>query len=88
MNDWCKLCELPVDPYASNTWKQVVGFVGGPKKDSMRLREDTGFFAHDECVKKLSEGQAVDQPSLFEEPEGNTVTSGKVKLPEELFHDE
>lgn len=66
MKDHCHLCGKPVDKNAADVWKQVTGFVGGPKKDSMRLREDTGYFAHDACVAKVQEGQAIDQPGLFE----------------------
>lgn len=63
----CSLgCGNPVNPHDAGTWKKVTGYVGGPKKDSMRLREDTGEFAHDHCVAKLIEGQAVDQPSMFD----------------------
>ncbi len=58
-------CGMPVNPHDEGTWKEVKGFVGGPKKDSMRLREDTGRHAHDACVAKVMEGQTVDQPSIF-----------------------
>lgn len=63
----CDLCGKSVDQDSPYVWKQVIGWVGGPRKDSMRLRQDTGKFAHDTCVAKLQLGQAVDQPSLFEE---------------------
>ena len=62
----CGICGLVVDPFGPATWKEVAGWVGGPKKDSMRLRHDTNRFAHDGCVKKLAEGQAVDQPDMFD----------------------
>jgi hypothetical protein len=69
-------------PHDEKTWKQVVGWVGGPRKDSMRLRTDTGKYAHDHCVAKLQSGQAVDQPSMFDEvPETQSVS---ISLPEEL----
>lgn len=61
-------CGKPVNPYDNGVWKEVTGFVGGPKKDSMRLRTDTGRFAHDACVHKASMGQAPDQPAM-DEPE-------------------
>lgn len=68
MSEECALgCGKPVNPHDVGTWKEVRGFVGGPKKDSMRLREDTGRYAHDACVQKMQEGQAVDQPSLYDE---------------------
>ncbi len=65
----CPLCRELVhhaddDP---TVWKRVTGWVGGPKKDSMRLRDDTGEFAHDECIKRVQRGQAPDQADLFEE---------------------
>ena len=67
IEDLCSLCSEPVNKNADDVWKQVTGFVGGPKKDSMRLRKDTGYFAHDKCVAKISEGQPIDQPGLFDE---------------------
>lgn len=66
MSEDCALgCGNPVNPYDQGTWKEVRGFVGGPKSDSMRLREDTGRYAHNACVQKVAEGQTIDQPSLF-----------------------
>jgi hypothetical protein len=79
-----------VNPHDPTTWKQVVGWVGGPKKDSMRLREDSGWYAHDKCVKKLVEGQAIDQPTLEDsvaDVVDEAIKSGTVNtddLPEEL----
>lgn len=61
----CVLCDQPIEPATENdAWKQVVGFVGGPKKDSMRLREDTGSFAHDDCIERIMNGQAPDQEEI------------------------
>lgn len=84
----CELgCGNPLDKDDPTIWKQVVGWVGGPKKDSMRLRADTGKFAHDECVAKLSAGQAVDQPNLFDIDPMDADTNGiwvDADLPEEL----
>ena len=87
--DACPLCSNSINKDDPTNWKQVVGFVGGPKKDSMRLRQDTGILAHDACVKKLAEGQAPDQPSMFEDQYYLTKNSGvvpmkEVGLPEEL----
>jgi hypothetical protein len=65
METLCNICFQEVDPHAESTWKQVKGWVGGPRKDSMRLREDTGEFAHDACIEKLSNGIPPDQPDLF-----------------------
>lgn len=67
MSEDCTLCGKPLNPHDLGTWKEVTGWVGGPRKDSMRLREDTGRYAHDACVAKLQAGQAIDQPSIFEE---------------------
>ena len=58
-------CGRDVDEHADETWKEVRGFVGGPRKDSMRLREDTGRFAHAECVQRAQEGQAPGQETMF-----------------------
>ena len=63
----CSLCFKGIRSNDQTLWKEVRGWVGGPKKDSMRLREDTGKYAHDECVRLLQEGQTPDQPSMFEE---------------------
>lgn len=62
MAEECGLgCGKPVNPHDIGTWKEVRGWVGGPRKDSMRLREDTGRYAHASCVAKAQEGQAPDQ---------------------------
>lgn len=82
----CPLCGNQVDPFNKTAWKEVRGWVGGPKKDHMRLREDTGRFAHGECVQKVLEGQSPDQPSMFEEPVGPPISSW-APSPDELFDD-
>ena len=71
----CGLCGFIVDKNALDTWKEVKGWVGGPRKDSMRLREDTGRYAHNECVAKVQQGQAVDQDNLFDQPAGPPTSS-------------
>lgn len=85
----CLLCNKGVDKDDPTTWKQVVGFVGGPRKDSMRLREDTGKYAHDACVKKIASGQALDQADLFgeEQPKGKYLTKGGVVNVEDILDD-
>lgn len=87
----CGLCGNKITDLNDPTlWKQVVGWVGGPKKDHMRLRADTGEFAHDECVKKVAEGQAPDQPSIFEAPEKEEehyLTKGGNVVPMEIFEE-
>lgn len=57
-------CGRPVNPHDQSTWTEVQGFVHGSKKDGLTLRENTGRFAHDACVRKARSGQAPDQPSL------------------------
>lgn len=70
MSEPCALeCGNPVNPHDESTWKEVVGFVGGPRKDSMRLRSDTGRFAHNSCVAKAQAGAAPDQEGLFDLPQ-------------------
>lgn len=64
--DSCYFCKNPVVREAPDTWKRVEGWVGGPKKDSMRLRSDMGDYAHDECVQRVILGMPPDQPTLFE----------------------
>jgi hypothetical protein len=39
----------------------------------MRLRQDTGLYAHDHCVQKSQDGQPIDQPDLFGEDKVRTV---------------
>lgn len=84
MSEACALCGKPVNPYDTGTWKEVRGWVGGPRKDSMRLREDTGRHAHDHCVAKLQAGQAIDQPSMFEDAPTLSEPDAVIELPEEL----
>lgn len=62
----CKLCGKDINPHDSSSWKEITGFVGGPKKDSMVLRTDTGNFACAPCIHKAKVGQAPEQDSLFE----------------------
>lgn len=79
--DECPLCKQPIEVHDPRNWKEVTGWVGGPKKDSMRLRQDTGRVAHDDCVQKLQAGQAVDQPDIFEEVESGDVEPPKYDIP-------
>lgn len=48
-------------------WKQVKGWVHGPKAHGLTLREYTDEYAHNACVNKARAGQAADQPSLLDE---------------------
>lgn len=77
----CPLCEKIINKDDPTNWKEVKGWVGGPKKDHMRLRNDTGLLAHDSCVAKLSQGQTPDQPSIFESQDSSESWA---ELPEEL----
>lgn len=66
MSEECALgCGKPVNPHDLQTWHEITAWVGGPKKDHSRLRDYTGRVAHNHCVGKLQQGQAVDQPDLF-----------------------
>jgi hypothetical protein len=62
---YCPLCQGPIDLLQRTLWKEVKGFVGGPKSDSMVLRTDTGRMAHDDCIEKAKHGQAPDQETLL-----------------------
>ncbi len=62
----CKLCGKDINPHDISSWKEVTGYVGGPKKASMVLRTDTGSYACTPCIHKAKDGQAPDQDSLFE----------------------
>lgn len=57
----CHFCLKPVNPDAEDTYKQVCGWVGGPKSDGMVLRKYTNNHAHEACVKKAKAGQPPDQ---------------------------
>lgn len=63
----CNFCSKDINPHDLGVWKQVTGWVGGPRKDSMTLRYDTGKYACTQCVEKLKAGQAFDQPDLLGE---------------------
>lgn len=81
LSDSCSLCFLPLDRNDPDTWKGVFGFVGGPKKDSMRLRRDNGEYAHGPCVLLMSAGQSIDQLSIFEERSSDSGTDNSDEYP-------
>jgi len=88
----CAVCGgESVDKNAVSTWKQVIGWVHGPKADAMTLRQYTGQYAHDECIKRLKAGQAADQPDLFVEqspkrgPHQQEFDEATSKIVEEMF---
>lgn len=47
-----------------SVYHEVSSWVNGPKLDSPKLRRQTGFVAHKECVDNLVAGQAPDQPEM------------------------
>lgn len=62
----CAICDQDISLRPDvEVYKEVKGWVGGPKKDSMRLREDTGRVAHADCVAIMAIGQDPTQPDLF-----------------------
>lgn len=74
MSTECALgCGRPLNPHDAGTWKEVTGFVGGPRSDSMVLRTDTGRYAHDACVRKAKAGVSPDQDSLFDDPKDKAI---------------
>jgi hypothetical protein len=73
MSEICVFCKGPVNPFDQSTWTRVIGWVHGPRKDSMTLRENTGEYAHDHCVEKAKSGQPIDQPDLFGDDPGVPV---------------
>ena len=80
----CGLCQQWVSADETAFWKEVTGWVGGPKKDSMRLRQDTGRIAHNECVRRMSEGQAPDQPDMFNEEVTHDKPHFSAEIPDTL----
>lgn len=84
VSEKCVFCGGPVNPHDMSAWKEVTGFVGGPRKDSMRLRKDTGRFAHDSCVHKVNSGQSPDQPEITADVPASDPTPVSTDI-EELF---
>lgn len=82
----CFFCKGPVNPHDLGTWKRVSGWVGGPRKDAMTLREDTGDFAHEACVGKARAGQTSDQPDIFSD-EARVGGKSVLRSDEPLFKD-
>lgn len=81
MSKPCYFCGESVNPFDVSTWKQVIGWVHGKRKDGMTLREDTENVAHDHCVTKARAGQSVDQPDLFGEDAGAAPEVSDVQVP-------
>ncbi len=87
----CSFCGMTVDSGQPHTWKEVRGWVRGPKKDSMTLREDTGRYAHEFCINKAREGQSSDQPELFDDDatagDSASSSSDNLQVLEQLIAD-
>lgn len=64
MSEKCEFCPNPLNPYDLGVYKQVAGWVSGPKADGMVLREETGKYAHRTCIEKMKAGQLPEQPEL------------------------
>lgn len=63
----CTFCEGAVDPADPDTYKQVKVWVGGPRKNSSKMSQDTGLYGHPGCVNDAARGVAPDQPPLIPE---------------------
>lgn len=61
----CAFCLNEVDRDDPTNYYEVVSWVHGPKLDGPVLREKTGRVGHEECIKKMKEGQAPDQEALL-----------------------
>jgi len=61
----CAFCTLPVSKYDSRTWREQKVWVGGPKSHGARLAENTGNYAHEECIDKAAKGIAPDLEAMF-----------------------
>lgn len=64
-SDHCWFCGKHVDKDDTTNYRQVDSWVTGPKLDHPVLRQQTGNFAHHDCVQKVINGQAPDQEELF-----------------------
>lgn len=63
----CWFCLEMVTLDDPDTYRQVTSWVNGPKLDGPVMREQSGLVAHKKCVDNLVNGQAPDQPGLFDE---------------------
>lgn len=90
MSEPCSFCGGPVNPYDVGTWKQVMGWVTGPKAHGMTLREYTGKYAHTACINKTRDGQAPNQASMLDEKEviSEKPSLDSLKAAEELFRND
>ncbi len=63
----CAFCTEHVDLDDPSIWREIVGWIHGPKRDGLCLRATTGQVAHDSCVHKAKQGEPPSTPSLFDE---------------------
>lgn len=81
MSEACSFCGGPVNPHDISTWRMVKGWVHGAKAHGMTLRENVDQYAHNHCIIKARDGQAPDQPEMFEIQDGS-VSLGVTKVME------
>lgn len=63
--NYCAFCGEPVDKDDPGVYRKVESWVHGPKQDSPVLRQQTGWYAHPECIEKAINGQSPDQEPIF-----------------------
>ena len=61
----CFFCEQPVERNDTQTWHQMIVWVGGPKRHGSRLAEETGNLAHADCIQKAVAGISPDMEPMF-----------------------
>lgn len=69
MEELCNFCYESIDRSDPSSWREVRGWVHGPKQNGLTLSEKVDNFAHDRCVRKAQAGQDPNQEALFEMPE-------------------
>jgi hypothetical protein len=84
MSEPCEFCGGPVNPFDQSTWKQVKGWIHGPKADSMTMREYTKKYAHTHCINKAKLGQAPSQIDLLNEEFDLEKESTATVIPKEI----
>lgn len=60
----CPFCSTAISRDGTE-FKEIRVWVSGPKSDGAVLREETGRYAHKECVDKVRQGQSPNQPTFF-----------------------
>lgn len=77
MTRLCELCHKRVNLDDRDLHEMVSGWVGGPKKDSMKLRKSLGIYAHGKCIRRVNKGVSPTQKDLFEQQDSE-YTGGEV----------